>query len=181
MYSEGFTGKSEENEGELAEIKQKLEEHVAEKEKTNKEDNAITTKNKELLDINTGLIRELKYIKQQLDNLRTPQNFTHIEKPKENTNITKDVVEKLERENDLLRRALKAEQNNKVARSNEIVVLKENLREIEKKMKKCEDTRYNLSVDIQILQSNIQRLTLNFNKSKQYYQSFINLFNKVTQ
>eukprot|EP00826_Nyctotherus_ovalis_P014525 TRINITY_DN14058_c0_g1_i1.p1 TRINITY_DN14058_c0_g1~~TRINITY_DN14058_c0_g1_i1.p1 ORF type:complete len:142 (+),score=28.25 TRINITY_DN14058_c0_g1_i1:659-1084(+) len=128
------------------------------------------------------MAKELKAVKEKLAELIHSPDFNHIEnaeKLKDQIEIAKETIEKLSDENELLRQALKSEQKTRVARTNELVALKDRLKKIQKDMKRCEDTRYNLSVDIQTLQANIQRLTQKLGQSEQLCQMYVGLFRKA--
>lgn len=137
---------------------------------------------KELTGKNREMAKELKAVKEKLAELIHSPDLNHIEnaeKLKDQIEIAKEAIERLSDENDLLRQALKSEQRTRVARSNELVALKDRLKKIQKDMKRCEDTRYNLSVDIQTLQANIQRLTQKLGQSEQLCQLYVGLFRKA--
>lgn len=137
---------------------------------------------KELIGKNKELTKELKAIKQNIASLANTQSRSHIESTGaliQQIEIAKETIERLTNENDSLRQALRTEQGIRTARKNEVVTLEEKLKRIEKEMKRCEDTRYNLSVDIQTLQSNIQRLTQKLNQSEQLCQSYVGLFKRA--
>lgn len=91
----------------------------------------------------------------------------------------KIAIEKLSHENNLLKQALEKEQKGKITKNEEVISLEEKLKKVEKEMKRCNDIRYNLSVDVQILQSNLQKLKQKLTESEKTCQEYISFFNKT--
>ena len=92
----------------------------------------------------------------------------------------KNNIERLMNENNLLKISLEDAQNNRVMQNKTIMALEEKLKRMEKNMKHCEDTRYKLSIDIQALQSNMQRLSKKLLESDSVYQSCLNFIEPVS-
>ena len=140
----------------------------------------LTNQNKELIGKNRKLTKELLSIKQNLANLISSSNHINtreqsgtlkeeIEILHKERDIAEKTIERLSNENNLLKQALKMEQRMKVERNNKVIVLEKKLETTEREMKQCEDTRYNLSLDIHTLHFSIQKLTQKLSLSEQLY------------
>ena len=127
----------------------------------------LKNSNADLIVKNKQLCNELKEIKNKLvekiiDIKEIPESKREID------------AEKILNENSLLKQALVKEQSIRIAKTKAIIVLEEKLTKLENEIKKCESIRYRLSIDIQTLQSNFQKLTVKFNEQERINQIYLN-------
>ena len=138
----------------------------------------LKNQNLDLISKNNLMSQELKEIRKKLKKIVTekPQDQICHLPLEEEKKIAKITIEKLSNENNLLKRALEKEQVFRIEKNKQILSLEEKLKITEQEMKKSEEIRYNLSVDIQTLQSNMQKLTEKLNDLENFSQTHINNF-----
>lgn len=127
------------------------------------------------------MAKELKQMKVELKTLKNKVDIKSYSELKQEIKSANDIIERLSNENNLLKQGLEKEQRLRSIKNEKIVMLEEVLQRTEREMKQCEEARYKLSVDVQTLQTNIQKLSDKLTESEREYRMNLNFVGKIDE